>query len=871
MSTIRNGVLACCVGLAACGGGGGGGSSSDGSAAGAASGAGSATPGGPNLTIAAEKGDPLQYFPFRTGNRWAFRRESKAVGSTPSIDVTEVRSTQVSGDALAVVLRNDDPADDPVRVDSNYVKSATGLSFTGDDSGDVLLGTLVPYAVARLPLQVGDTFTQVDKPEVDYAFDIDGDRLRDKLSLQSTVRVAGFETVATELGTFENVARIETTYRQSIVRSSDGARRDSSAVTTEWYAPGLGPVKRQVDYVRPDGNDTVRYALIAYAVDGRRSDWVAPRVVSALPAAGGNVAPVSEIRVTVDEDLDPGSVDAAAIGVADQTGQAVPGRVFYADRTIAFQPLNRLSAGTYTVALSSRATDLAGNPLAETPAWSFSIDRTGPAFVDVWPREGTTGVPLTASVTIDFDDDLDPSTLSSNGTVFFNKGNVPVRAYLTYANRRVTLTPDAPLEPMVTYTIVVSTLVKDKAGNPLRAGVSWTFTTEGGPFPAVNLIDSGTGSAGAVGDLDGDGRRDIVVATYTPAAPVLRVFGQDAAHRFALRGEYPGTVPLNCAPSALTIADVTSDGRADVILNTDICGLQVFAQDGNGAFVPGAYLPANGGGKAVAADVNRDGRADLIVLGATPGTVEVSLQLAGGGFAPAQSIATAITLYPGTVLVSEDFNGDGLTDVALVGNVFEPSVGRQIAIAVLLQQGAGGFGAPAYVTFPEGDTDDMTVVARDLDGDGRGDLLVSLRRNGGGLRVVTLRASPLGMLGSARSFDMYGPTLAYLIHVGDLDGDRRADLMWFRNRGLEQLYQQADGTFAATPLLLSASSAEDWASWDIWREFTDLDGDGRPDLVGLHPFQGLWLAYRSVPATNIAAKRATVGARPPGIMATPAR
>jgi hypothetical protein len=157
----------------------------------------------------------------------------------------------------------------------------------------------------------------------------------------------------------------------------------------------------------------------------------------------------------------------------------------------------------------------------------------------------------------------------------------------------------------------------------------------GVPDLEFNAYDPGFGGGVrlAVGDINGDGFNDIITAPGIWSGPDVRIFdGQAIAS-----GNPPGHIGEFLAYAAgyfggvfVASGDVNGDGRADVITGTNgNGGPEVKAFDGRtiGVDTPPprvlddffAYDPAFSGGVTVAiTDVNGEGRAD-IVTGAGPG------------------------------------------------------------------------------------------------------------------------------------------------------------------------------------------------------------------------------------------------------------
>lgn len=200
-----------------------------------------------------------------------------------------------------------------------------------------------------------------------------------------------------------------------------------------------------------------------------------------------------------------------------------------------------------------------------------------------------------------------------------------------------------------------------------------------GRFLAPVNLSIGAPTAGvAVGDIDGDGRADIVAANFDVNGNNGRVsvFVQNPASpgSFLTRADFPA----GAQPQSVKIADIDSDGLVDLAVanfgagsdGVGSSGTSVLLQDPSnpGSFLaPVTYAAQGGSVNVVITDVNADGRLDLVVsnLGPSPiGSVSVLLQdptRAGiflvatsyGGFGLPLGVATG------------DLNGDGRVDIAV--------------------------------------------------------------------------------------------------------------------------------------------------------------------------------------------------------------
>jgi hypothetical protein len=223
----------------------------------------------------------------------------------------------------------------------------------------------------------------------------------------------------------------------------------------------------------------------------------------------------------------------------------------------------------------------------------------------------------------------------------------------------------------------------------------------------------------AAGDLNGDQWPDIVVANEGDwsGSTVTVLMGQDGVN--FTRQDWP----VGGWPQGLAIGDLNGDGRNDiVVVNNYDSNVSVLMGLPGGPFAPDASSPYSVGNRPTGvalADFNGDCRLDMAVANGTDGTISVLYgQPTGPLFGPAISYAVS---GPGlNRLAAADLNGDGHVDLAVTnanGSSSEPDV------YVLFGLPAGDFGNT--VSYDLGNT--MGVAACDLNADGTPDLAVADR------------------------------------------------------------------------------------------------------------------------------------------------
>jgi sugar lactone lactonase YvrE len=200
----------------------------------------------------------------------------------------------------------------------------------------------------------------------------------------------------------------------------------------------------------------------------------------------------------------------------------------------------------------------------------------------------------------------------------------------------------------------LSLLLGDGKGTFVRATKS-PFPCGKSPYPI------------AAADLNGDGGADVLVPNATHSDPATKTLTILLGNKQGELVPAPGS-PLACDATVWYVAtgDLNGDGRPDVVATHSEggTGASVFLNDGDGKFVraPGAPLEFGHGSWGVEiADMNGDGRADCIVAGDE--SIRVLLGDGRGQFKPASG-SPFKTGKGAWRLVVGDFNGDGRPDVA---------------------------------------------------------------------------------------------------------------------------------------------------------------------------------------------------------------
>lgn len=239
------------------------------------------------------------------------------------------------------------------------------------------------------------------------------------------------------------------------------------------------------------GNHLVSEFTSTFRVE---ADTYPPHVASTLPVADAtNVALSTALKAVFDEDVNPATVTDATFLV---NNGAVAGTVSYdaPTKTATFTPSAPFGSETaYTATITTGVRDLAGNALAAGHEWSFTTtDGAAPGVSSVTPVDGATGQSIVGAITATFNDDMDPSTItSSTFQVRDGLGN-PVTGALTYngGTKTATFTPANNMDYATVHTVTLTTGLQDTSGNAMADNYVFSFTTKARHWTVMVYADA---------------------------------------------------------------------------------------------------------------------------------------------------------------------------------------------------------------------------------------------------------------------------------------------------------------------------------------------------------------------------------------------
>lgn len=398
-------------------------------------------------------------------------------------------------------------------------------------------------------------------------------------------------------------------------------------------------------------------------------------------------------------------------------------------------------------------------------------------------------------------------------------------------------------------TVLVVMVPKGSTFNPLSVTNTTTHLTVNSAAPFIVTFPSGravnSASFGAkvdystgtvpqgvcIGDIDGDGKPDVVTADSS--AGTISVLQNTASSGSVSPTSLASKVDFAAGSSTqdVVLADLDGDGKIDVVAsNAGSNTVSVFRNVSSGGSIGAGTLSARidfatgsqPHGVAVA-DIDGDGKPEIITADRGGNSISVLRNTSSVGVLSFNSkVDNPTGSTPNGVAVG-DFNSDGKPDIATANEG-----GNSISV-FQNNSSAGALSLASKVDFATASTTKSVAVA-DVDGDGALDIAAT---NAGGSSVSVLRNAGVGGSISISSFaskvDFPLGSQPHGLQLSDLDGDGRIDLVT-ANYG------------ASTMSVLQNTSSSGSVAFNGAVDFgtglgveniaiADLDGDGKPDVT----------------------------------------
>ena len=436
----------------------------------------------------------------------------------------------------------------------------------------------------------------------------------------------------------------------------------------------------------------------------------------------------------------------------------------------------------------------------------------------------------------------------ANNIVYFGAVKAVVLA-ASPTNLLVSVPPGATYAPI---TVTVGSLTAFAPAPFLPTFLSGGILSTSALATPVLLTSGSNPARVQIGDLDGDGKPDLVVLNGGDGTvDVYRNLGTNGPLAVT---SFAAPVVLTLAGggnsvSGLTLADLVGDGRLDIVVGgyslNHIAIFQNFSSPGSlttNSFGGEVDFAVSGYPSSIAvADLDGDGKADIVTANQQGSSVSILKNLGASGTISAGSFAAPVNFATGpnpwNVFIA-DIDGDGKPDVVTLD---QGSASHKISI--LRNLGVVGNittnSFAAAVDLAGADTGE-TLAVGDLDGDGKPDLVAG---SYSGRTIAVYRNTSVP--GSITTSSFAAPVVfalgasVHTVALGDLDGDGKVDvavvtqspssLVLFKNMG-------TPGSFTTNSLgpKLTFGAVNN----AIGVAIGDLNGDGRPDVAFGNQFSG---------------------------------
>ncbi|GFO63324.1 VCBS repeat-containing protein [Geomonas paludis] len=332
----------------------------------------------------------------------------------------------------------------------------------------------------------------------------------------------------------------------------------------------------------------------------------------------------------------------------------------------------------------------------------------------------------------------------------------------------------------------------------------------------------------ATGDLNGDGRNDVVVIEANGSKGIL-IYYQNATGML----NEPLVVNSSLELKGIAIGDVDNDGLADLVITGDIPGLpglrgrvKIYTQNGSTHALNEAReyaLSTATAGTLAIADLNGDGRKDIVVASVqgSNGLLSIFFQ-ENGGLGAEQTYTSVSVVYGGEVHVA-DVNNDGRNDIIVQSDLKQ--------VAVIKQLSMGGFDiTPDFYTVQTSYWPDFRSFAvGDINGDGLADI-VAADPASNGLNIFVQNSD--GGITGPQILQLTLLTAQDEVKIADMNGDGLNDIVILSGQSMVHILpQSADHSFDTSKSFYLQTRFAGGTSVHQAMALADVTSDDMPDII----------------------------------------
>lgn len=505
-------------------------------------------------------------------------------------------------------------------------------------------------------------------------------------------------------------------------------------------------------------------------------------------------------------------------GTLDETASAV-----FTDPSADFVYTSGYTYSTSGIASNGHQSTLGGDAdgfLAKFRGTALPI----PTITSFTPTSGATGTTVTITGT-------NFSTTASNNIVYFGATKATVTG-ATATSLTVTVPVGATYRP-ITVTVGSLTAYSRQSFMPTFSGSGTIDATTLAP-----KVDFATGTYPdyvSLADVDIDGKADILTSNGNGSSfSALRNVGTSGsmtASSFSPKVDFTAAT----SPNSIEYGDLDGDGKLDMVVTNATTGsISLYRNTSTvGAITTGSFTAKvdfftslNNPRNIAIRDFDGDGKPDIAISNGNSANAAVFRNTTTAGNFSSGSLTGPTLFTTGTApsgIISGDVDGDGKFDLVISNSTSN-------TISVLRNTSTvGSISFATKVDFAT-NTGPHNLAMADIDGDGKDDVIVP---NSVGNISVLRNSSTVGTISLAAKVDFTAGSNTIGVAVGDLNGDGKPDVISSNttSNNISVFRNTATSGVISASSLASKIDFITGTAPSYGLAVGDLDGDGKPDVV----------------------------------------